>query len=638
MVSFLKRHVSAFCIALLVCGGGFAAMGLMSCGSAAPAGTASDDIVTQTVSDPDKIPVTMLVKNAFSLDAFEKSAEEKFPQLDIIQVGNFTSDMGTDEYEARLKNGDLTDIVMTWPLDVGDEYWKDQLLDLSALPMTGKYTTTMLDDISQDGQLFYLPGPSQVRGIVYNKTLFNEKGWEVPQDFDGFIELCQTIERDGIRSLQLGLGNEEVLDTAFVGYGYKSAFSTPENAQWRAAYDEGVGSFADNCLPALQTFQTLIDEGVLKPADLDITYADREYLLFSRQCAMVEDSVLMTHMGNEKTGTTDEFALMPFFNPGTNGDWARLYPVCYVGANKNLAESDDKHKHNLVMQLLEYISTPEGQVALIGDNGTMISSLKGVAAPNVPEIEALSQTLDQGRSAVFPVFKRSQEALRTGLSGMVDGSLTADDVVVLVDAQNGAPPTPPRFPSLGSATADFTLLETGNFITDAMRAKTGCDVALFLDNGKDGKTNGKGVSARFYHGELTDVDIKRVYPDVRRGETGEIWKVTMSGDDLLKTLEYAIPVDHDQTGWFYYFSGLQMEYAPAADPGTRIHSIQDKEGKAIDRQKTYSIAVMDDSVPAEYVRSCEKTGIFIPELLRDEIGERHSITPSGDGRFVVAQP
>ncbi|MEG0776722.1 MAG: extracellular solute-binding protein [Raoultibacter sp.] len=638
MASFLKRHGSVFFAVFLLCGFGFAALGLMSCTVANSGDNFSDDVLTQTVSDPDKIPVTMLVKNAFSLDSLERSAEEKFPQLDIIQVGNFTSDMGIAEYDARLKNGDLTDVVMTWPLDVGSEYWKDQLLDLSALPMTGKYTTTMLNDISQNGQLFYLPGPSQVRGIVYNKTLFQEKGWEVPRDFDGFIELCQTIERDGIRSLQLGLGNEEVLDTAFVGYGYKSAFSTPESAQWRAAYDKGTGSLADNCLPALQTFQTLIDAGILKKADLDITYADREYLLFSRQCAMVEDSVLMTHLGNEKTGTTDEFALMPFFNPGTDGDWARLYPVCYIGANKNLAESGNKEKYDLIMQLLEYISTPEGQAALIGDNGTMISSLKGVAAPRVPEIDALSHALEQGRSAVFPTFKRSQEALRVGLAGMVGGTLTAYDVVKMVDAQNVEPPVPEHPAVLGSATADFTLTETGNFITDIMRDKTGCDVALFLDNGKDGKTNGKGVSARFYRGELTDIDIKRVYPDVRRGETGEIWKVAMSGEDLLHTLEYAIPVDNGQTGWFYYFSGLRMEYAPAAEPGSRICTIKDEEGKAIDPQKIYSLAVMDDSVPAEYLQSCEKTGIFVPSLLGDAIREQGSITPSGDGRFVVVQP
>ena len=36
----------------------------------------------------------MLVKYAFSINAFERIVKEMFPQSDIIQVGNFTSDRG----------------------------------------------------------------------------------------------------------------------------------------------------------------------------------------------------------------------------------------------------------------------------------------------------------------------------------------------------------------------------------------------------------------------------------------------------------------------------------------------------------------------------------------------------------------
>ncbi|MEG2725704.1 MAG: extracellular solute-binding protein [Eggerthellaceae bacterium] len=634
----VRGRVCALALALaLACAG---TLGLLaSCGlPATQQAAAPDEVVSQKPSNPDKIQVTMLVKNAFSLNGFERAAEEHFPQLDIVQVGNFSSEMGISEYEARLCNGDIPDIVMTWPLDVGNQYWEDQLLDLSALPFTGKYTTAMLDTISQEGKLFYLPGPSQLRGIVYNKTLFQENGWEVPSDFESFVTLCQTIEASGLRSLQLGLGNEEVLDTAFVGYGYESSFSTPEAAQWRAAYDKGTGSFADMCTPALDTFQTLIDAGILQPADLNITYADREYQLFSRKCAMVEDSVLMTNMGEGRTGTTDEFALMPFFNPGNESDWARLYPVCYIGANKNLAEAQNKEKYDLVMQLFEYISTPEGQAALIGENGTMASSLKGVFPQETSEIKALLPAIEQGRTAVFPTFEHVQGVLREGLAGMVAGKFSATDVIRMVDAQNALPVVSTRPQVLGRASADFTMIETGNFITDTLREETGCDVALFLDNGKDGRTNGKGVSARFYEGELTAEDVARVYPDVRQGETGEIVKGSMTGADLLNTLEYAIAVDNDQTGWFYYFSGLRMEYAPAAPPGTRIHSIKDGEGRAIDPEKTYTVAFMEGSVPADCLITHEGTGVLVPDLLKKTIQQCDTISPSGDGRFVVAQP
>lgn len=599
---------------------------------------AMTEIITQKVSDPSKTELTVLVKNAFSINTFEKAAEEKLPQLDIIQVGNFTRDMGIGEYEARLEHDDLTDVVMMWPLEVGEQYWEERLVDLSSLPLTSQYTTSMLNDISRDGKLFYLPGPSQLRGIVYNKTLFAENGWEVPTDFDGFIALCKEIEASGIRSLQLGLGNEEVLDTAFVGYGFESSFSSPQNAKFLKSYNSGTGSFGDNYIPALETFKRLVDEGVLQKGDLNIRYAEREKMLFERRCAMVEDSVLLARRGKEYNGCTDEFALMSFFNPGTDADWARLYPVCYIGLNKKLELPENTAKYELAMQLLEYISTPEGQEALAGDTGGMISGLNGVAPPDVPEIKDMLPALNAGRYSRFPTLKNAQSALRLGLAGIVAGTHTIEDVVTMVDAENANPPIAEALPVIGTAAEEFSLIDTGSFVTDAMRAYSGCDIALFMDNGKDGNNNGKGIYSRFYQGDLTMTDVQRVLPDMRQGEKGELWKVTMTGVDLLTTLEYAIPVENNKVGWFYYFSGLRMEYAPSAPQGERIRSITDAAGNKIDSEKLYSVAVMDYSAPEEFFKSCEKTGVPISDIIVESISTQKTISPAKDGRFIPCEP
>ncbi|MEG1869852.1 MAG: ABC transporter substrate-binding protein, partial [Oscillospiraceae bacterium] len=432
--------------------------------------TPQPDVLTQKVIEKDKIPVTVLVKYAFSINAFEVAVENKFPNLDLVQVGNFTSDMGLDEYEARMKNDDLTDIVMTWPLDCGSQYLEERLLDLSAMPFTSNYNISKLNEISRDGKLYYLPGPSQIRGIVYNKTLFAEKGWEVPTDFDGFISLCKQIEATGIRSLQLGLDDPEVLDTAFIGYSFANCYATPKDTQWIMDYNNGVGSLGDHFAPAFEVFQTLIDNGILKPEDLNINYAQRERMLFDRKCAMIEDSVLLARMGNEIAGNDDEFALMPFFSPVSDGDWARLYPVCYIGLNQHLSEPQNKAKYDLVMQIMEYISTPEGQRALASDTGAMYSSLNGMPPPNdVPEIKALLPALEHGRCAIFPTFKNAQGALREGLAGILTGKLTAENVIQMVDAVNLDPPAAPPPTVIGNASDNFTIMDMGNFLTDAMR-------------------------------------------------------------------------------------------------------------------------------------------------------------------------
>ncbi|MEG3029336.1 MAG: extracellular solute-binding protein [Oscillospiraceae bacterium] len=596
------------------------------------------DILTQKVTPKGKTQITILVKYAFSINAFEEAAEKKFPNIDIIQLGNFTANSGLAEYEARMEHDDLGDIVMAWPVESGEQYCEERLIDLSAMPLTGKYNTARLDKISKNGKLFYLPGPSQIRGIVYNKTLFEENGWEVPSDFEGFIALCQAIEKEGMRSLQLGLGNSEVLDTAFAGYSYASCYSKPEDARWIADYNEGKGKFNDHFSTALDTFQVLIDSGVLKPEDLNVTYAQREQMLFNRQCAMVEDSVLVARMGKGVNGCTDEFAIMPFFNPVIEGDWARLYPVCYIGLNKHLEEAQNKEKYDLVMELMEYITTPEGQLALAADTGGMYSALNGMPPPNVPEIAPLTTALSNGRCAIFPQLKNAQGALREGLAGMVKGELTKQDVANMVDKQNLTKQVPMVPMVLGSAKENFTILDTGNFITDAMVKKSGCEIALLLDNGKDGLCSGKGICSTIYKGDITIIDIQRLTPDSKYGERNELQKVTMTGASLLDALEYSVPVGNGTGGWFYYFSGLRMEYAPAAEPGERIRKITDENGKEIDPEKVYTVAILDGSVDEKYLLSQEDTHIKISDLLMEEVQDAKVIAPDKSGRFRVCQP
>lgn len=598
----------------------------------------SEDIITQKVSSPDKIAVTILVKNAFSIHEFERIAEEHFPNLDIIQVSNYTSDMGVAEYEKRLENSDITDIVMTWPLEVGEQYWEKELLDLSGMSYTSNYNIAFLNKISRDGKLYYLPGPSQVRGIMYNKTLFEENGWVVPKDYDGFIALCKKIEASGIRALQLGFANSEVLDTAFVGYGIADCFSTPQNNQALMNYNAGKGSFGDSFTPALNTFQELVKEGVFQKSDLEVDYAAREEMILNRKCAMIEDSVLMCRKGAEYNGCTDEFGLMPFFNPGTNNDWARIYPVCYIGLNKHLAEKQNKEKYELVTQLMEFISTPEGQTALAADTGAMISSLNGTKPPDIPEIEDLLPALAHGRYTSFPQLKNAQSALRKGLAGMLAGTQTAEEVIKQVDEANTNPPIEVPAPAIGTSSMNFTMIETGNLLTDAMRKESGCEIALFLDNGKDGRYNGKGVSAKMYKGSITEMDLRRILPDLKMDEKGVLWKVTMTGENLIKTLEYSISVNNDTTGWFYYFSGLKMVFNPCAEPGSRIISITDENGAAIDPKRIYSVAIADESIPLEVMIDCEKTEKLILDIFADSIIQAKTISPSTDNRFTIYHP
>ncbi|MGX8832702.1 5'-nucleotidase C-terminal domain-containing protein [Amedibacillus sp. YH-ame6] len=598
----------------------------------------TNDVLTQKKSEDGRTRITVLTKYAFTTYDFEKAVEKEFPDIDIVLVGDYTANTALGkEYEARLEHDDLTDIVMTWPYDVGSQYWKDRLIDMSGMPFTNKYNVSMLDSIADENDnLYYLPGPASIRGIVYNKTMFEENGWEVPNNYTEFVALCKQIEATGNRAFQIPLGNDEVLDTAFTGFNFGTSYSKPEDASWLATYNEGNGKFLDHFGEAVDTFQALINDGIIKESDLELHYNDTQGNLYTRGTVMTEDSVQLIKIAKTQGGSKDEYAIMPFFNRDPESTWARLYMVCYIGMSKHLQDKGNEEQYDKVMKVMNYISTPDGQAALASGNGTMYSSLKDAKISEDKEIEDMRTTLAQGRYGIFPTLERSESALRRGLQGMLKGTTTKEQLGEMVDKENQIPTREEKLETYGKASEDFSLMDTGNFISDVIRTTSKSDFALFMDNGKDGLYSGKGVSGKFYKGSITEVDMQRVMPDYKFGEKGELWKITMTGENLMKTLEYSMSINNI-TGWFYYFSGLKVTFDPTADPGSRIKSIKTSDGEKIIKDKEYSIAVMEESVPNEYIISCEKTGVLIKDLLIQEIQEKKTISPSNDGRFTIKE-
>ncbi len=67
--------------------------------------------------------------------------------------------------------------------------YMDMLKELEFIPMEGTYA---------------LPYAANAAGILYNRDLFAEHGWTVPQTWDEFLALCEEIQAGGIQPLYLG--------------------------------------------------------------------------------------------------------------------------------------------------------------------------------------------------------------------------------------------------------------------------------------------------------------------------------------------------------------------------------------------------------------------------------------------------
>jgi raffinose/stachyose/melibiose transport system substrate-binding protein len=60
-----------------------------------------------------------------------------------------------------------------------------------------------LEYVPLDG-VYAVPYMSNAAGVLYNKDMFEENGWEIPTTWDEFIALCEEIQETGIYPLYFG--------------------------------------------------------------------------------------------------------------------------------------------------------------------------------------------------------------------------------------------------------------------------------------------------------------------------------------------------------------------------------------------------------------------------------------------------
>ena len=83
------------------------------------------------------------------------------------------------------------------------------LMDISDLDVTKDVKKAYadmdkeLEFVPQDG-VYALPYVANAAGILYNKDMFDEHGWEVPGTWDEFTAPCEQIQSEGILPLYLG--------------------------------------------------------------------------------------------------------------------------------------------------------------------------------------------------------------------------------------------------------------------------------------------------------------------------------------------------------------------------------------------------------------------------------------------------
>lgn len=625
-----------------------------------------NEILTMENLNDDRMIIVIDTQFNVSTSNIEEVVETLFPEVNVVLRLQNTPD--SSYYTKKsLEYGLMGDIFFCAVRMTQDEkLLNDNFIDLSDAPFINNYYQNALDGVAVNGKIYMLPGFSDIFGIIYDRTLFEERGWELPGSRDEFIALCKTIqEKEGYQAFMPTLKYSRMAMLLSHGFYYDKVIAGVENQRWLQAYRKGEASFSGHMEPMFEGMKELFDAGVLTDKNFTIDPGIRSSMLYKEHTSAMTMETQNAAIYAKNADSDHEYGMMPFWNGNdTNSDYVVSATGFNIYANKRLEAPENAEKYQKVMEILAYFSTPEGQNALMADGSATISNVKGTdntfggAFMNgVAATIAKGNIFSEVRYTDLNYNNEFQAAFREALIGYVNGTMNMETAMDHCDKtmQMLKNTVQPKQEVYGTVSKNFTVLETAEFIADILCKEADADIALVL-----AKQLNYGTAGSFYEGNITDSILEFVSLDYISGKEptyNQLATVNLTGKQILSILNYPYlnnMITDTRTMWLKYDtpsywvpSNLKIEYAPLLSED-KVISVKNMDGSEFDLEKTYKVAIWNgcftNLAETDYFDMAtltamedvtivsEKSSI---ELIKEAVIEAGEIAPSNDDRFII---
>jgi len=276
---------------------------------------------------------------------------------------------------------------------------------------------------AEDGNKYLVPWNTYPWAVFYRKSLFEEKGWEIPTTWDDFLSLCEAIKKDGITPIAFAdketwpaFGTFDQLNLRINGYEFHMRLMAHEES-WDQKKVLDVFDHWTEIMPYHQA------------GSLGRNWSEAANSIADKSSAMYV--IGLGQIGGQITGEDQkdlDFFPFPEINPEHGQDSVEA-PI--EGFMLSKEGKDDKVAH----ELLKYFGSGEAQIAYLKTNPLAIAASKDAdtssytdlqkrAVSMVSDAKHLSQFLDND---ALPAFASSvmAPALQTFIS---DGKFDARSV------------------------------------------------------------------------------------------------------------------------------------------------------------------------------------------------------------------
>ena len=527
--------------------------------------------------------------------------KEQYPEIEL-SFTSFRGANGSEYSNNELEHGNQADIYFTSRNECKDDACRENLIDLSGYEFVNRLSQSILDTISMDGEIYLLPIQNTVYGIAYNKTLLEEMGAELPQNYEDLVALKEKCDERGIKLCVMSGKLPGGLFQVITNVAQMSFLDTPDGAAWEKAFLAGENVDYAIWDGTLAYLQKLIDIGFFELLDENPTSTSVENGLYSGNTLFAISQSSFNPDGGKEV-TEDEFGLMPFVSEDGTANYYFYNPTSFIGLSKKLLEEGNEEKLENALKIVELYATEAGQEALNYNAETFpilsdsdISSDSYLYDAYYASLEGRMERVKYTTWNEYGLITPVGDAFKNWILGEEDGqgiAVAMKEIRQQAKEEGGAP-------VYCTCEDDLTLEESARIVGGVYAKIADTDVALMslgathagelLEYEIDGKNcsiagmnvNPYGVNGVFYAGGITQEDSWVPLPGTY-SNTDSIAVLHLTGARLKALAETGFDLYDDGNSFRYVISvrgDKELEdntvYAVATVPGNYTDALAEE--------------------------------------------------------------
>lgn len=293
-----------------------------------------------------------------AMDELIKTFEEKYPDIRVIEVP-----IEHEAFKTKIKSiittAQTPDIFSYWAgartqflVDANTLYPVDQLWRANNLDE--QFLASIINAaVKYNGHYYMVPLGMHLAGFIYNKKVFEKYGLKEPKTWEEFLQVCETLKKNGVYPLVTGAKFRWPLQFFFDYLVLRTA-----GPEFREALQRGEASYTDpRVVRVMEMWKELIDKGYFMPGFSAWDWDEALRYLVGGQAAMylMGDWALATL--KQDLGAV----------PGKDYDWFEFpvvdpyIPKGMVGPIDGFIISAKAPNKEAAGKLFLFMASPEGQ-------------------------------------------------------------------------------------------------------------------------------------------------------------------------------------------------------------------------------------------------------------------------------------